>query len=93
MQAHHQFAALGGGNHGGNDFFQRHDGTVHDLAARFRVLQQFRIDQGTGINDEVCLFQQFLAAYGNQISRAGAGADKVNHQSSNSFSLTRITEK
>ena len=93
VEADHQFSLLGGGNHGGNDLFQGHGRAIHDFAALFGIVQQVRIDQGPGVDNEIRLLQQFLATDRDQISRARAGTNKINHYLSNSFSLTRITEK
>ncbi len=65
MQTHYQFAFLGSRNHGGNHFFQRHDRAVQNLTLRFGIVQQSRIHQRTGVNNHVCLFQQFFTANRN----------------------------
>ena len=70
MQPHDQLSRAGCRNHDVHDLFQRHGRTVVDRAALFFVFQQGRIDQRTGINDHIRLFQQLGAAYRDEIGCA-----------------------
>ena len=65
--------------HGRNDLFKGHRSTVKNTAPRFRVLQQVRVHERTGVNNLICRFQQGLTADCNEIRCARAGAYKMYH--------------
>ena len=65
VQAYNQLACLSCGNHSSNNLFQGHGCAVHNSTFRFAVFQQFRVNKGACVNNQVSLFQKLFTFYSN----------------------------
>ena len=65
--------------HDGNHFFQRHLRAVVNSAVFFRKPEQRRIDQTARINNDIRFFQKSASPQCDQIRRAAACPNKMNH--------------
>ena len=66
MQANHLFLLLFPPDTDVDHFFQRHVGTVIDLTALSRAIQQRWIDERAGIDDNIRLLQSLQSPNGNR---------------------------
>ena len=71
----------------GQHLLQRQLRTVVDPAVLSAIAQQKRVDQTSGIDHQICLFQKCLSSQGDQIHRSRSGSYEMNHAYF-SFSLT-----
>ena len=90
VQAHDRLSRTRRRRHDRDDLLERHFRAVVDRTVLFCVVQQRRIDERTGVNDDIRLAEQLRAAHSDEVGRARAGADKVDHLRS---SFTRMMEK
>ena len=68
--------------HHGKDLLERHFRAVVYPASVLSDVKQFRVHQGTCIDDDVGFLQKPLSAHRDQIFRAASGAHKTDHASS-----------
>ena len=66
--------------HGGEHLLKRHFGAVQDAAVRPAAGKQRGVYEAAGIDDLVGPLQQRCAAQGDEIRRAGSGADEMYHE-------------
>ena len=79
MQAHGHLAFSLRGFHGLDDLFKRHVGRIVDLGAFLRVFEQRRVDERTGVDDDIGFPQQLCATNCDEICGSRTRTYEVNH--------------
>ena len=70
VQAHDRLSLTRRRRHDRDDLLERHFGAVVDRTISFCVVQQRRIDERTGVNDDIRLAEQLRAAHSDEVGRA-----------------------